>query len=491
MTNTKAVDKGPIFACAINRLPVELLSYIFKIGEESDSPPDREPTPTDGASPQDPPPPDLPFQVLVSHVCVHWRTVALATPALWTEVYVRYTKRPPFDQAAAWLSRSQNLPIDVAIETTPLPDASLDVDGSGPAPMSDADLTAVLALLAPHIARWRAFELHVACYHQLETCFLPVLSVPPLPVPVQLEVLVVAVAVSRDGVQQHFPPITFFGGVLPRMKAFTAIGVDVEWGQDWLVGGASLRSIDLVNHRAKTRPSWNAFARILSASPVETLRVYDSGPQWCRPGTDGAGEASYGIVELPSLKVMELGCLSLGRVTGLLSRLATPSLKSLKLHLNEEDFTDLVHQLVAPTTRLPPPPPRSSPLCALWSLEDLTLCELQCDSHCAALLYRELRSIRRITLHMGALGLEFFQLVGCGGERSTWLPTLQTLRTSGITGEMMRAVVAIRRRNGYPLRAVYMEIGARVRGEDEEWLRGDLERFAFVSAYELAVGGIE
>src|SRR3984885_8964598 len=57
--------------------------------------------------------------MLPSHVCKHWRDVALSTPTLWTNVVLHVTNETFESQAAlvtAWFSRSGGLPLSFALE---------------------------------------------------------------------------------------------------------------------------------------------------------------------------------------------------------------------------------------------------------------------------------------------------------------------------------------------------------------------------------------
>ncbi|CAE6510214.1 unnamed protein product [Rhizoctonia solani] len=90
----------------INRLPTEILSRIFIIGEDMDQ--DRESS--DGHV--------LQFQELVVQVCRKWRAVATNMPMLWTYIYISGLKS--FDSASAFLERSersgQTIPLEIEID---------------------------------------------------------------------------------------------------------------------------------------------------------------------------------------------------------------------------------------------------------------------------------------------------------------------------------------------------------------------------------------
>ncbi|KAF8598196.1 hypothetical protein BDV93DRAFT_526894, partial [Ceratobasidium sp. AG-I] len=89
---------------SINKLPVEILSRIFIIGDQiyqddADSTDDE-----DGGEEDDDKGPYLEFQELVSHVCRHWRTIVINMPTLWT--YITLSDPIPYERSAMLLARS-------------------------------------------------------------------------------------------------------------------------------------------------------------------------------------------------------------------------------------------------------------------------------------------------------------------------------------------------------------------------------------------------
>ena len=70
----------------------------------------------------------VPPQLVVSHVCSHWRTVALRTPELWSDTKLFYmTNVPPHFARLLqrWLSRARSFPVTLSINF----EESLDGDG--------------------------------------------------------------------------------------------------------------------------------------------------------------------------------------------------------------------------------------------------------------------------------------------------------------------------------------------------------------------------
>jgi hypothetical protein len=56
----------------------------------------------------------LPFQVHLSHVCRHWRQIAISTPQLWSSITLFSTKSQPCVEE--WLARSGSVPLDVRLD---------------------------------------------------------------------------------------------------------------------------------------------------------------------------------------------------------------------------------------------------------------------------------------------------------------------------------------------------------------------------------------
>ncbi|KIK51373.1 hypothetical protein GYMLUDRAFT_50607 [Collybiopsis luxurians FD-317 M1] len=93
----------------IHRLPLELLAEIFCVYcEEDEQISSLNPTA------------QLPPQLVVCHVCHHWRELAQSTPRLWTNLEIEmYNGNYPdhISMATKWLSRSGSLPIYIRFST--------------------------------------------------------------------------------------------------------------------------------------------------------------------------------------------------------------------------------------------------------------------------------------------------------------------------------------------------------------------------------------
>ncbi|KAG2359640.1 hypothetical protein BDR07DRAFT_1414502 [Suillus spraguei] len=429
--------------------------------------------------------PEPSFEVLISHVCHHWRMVALNTPSLWTEIDVSPLDSPPFERVQILLERSKSLPIDIRIDCEP-PDDDEEEDSSGsenselgqsPHSMTFSDLDNLMSLLVPHISRWGSIEVTVACYKHMFV-FLSAVSDPSIAGAPQLEALQLyhhedaesLTAFAHPDLVQHFK---LFGGVAPRLKSIALWGVHVDWCQEWLSCGSNLLDMELSYHTDDVRPSWTQFAAILCGAPkLETLSLCSSGPlgaphDWYPEGGLGSCGNDYtGVIELHSLTHLVLAFHLPAYVSGLLRRLAFPSLKSLTLDFDNDDFTDFAAQLAGPVVTAVPVVPKDGEKkrSLLSGLDTLKISGFQCSDRSIEIIY-------------------FITLVpGQRDVRHVCLPSLTTLSTADVPGHQIRELVQKRKEAGVPLKAVYMEENDEVTDHDLKWLKDNVEEFDFFEA---------
>ncbi|EED82345.1 predicted protein [Postia placenta Mad-698-R] len=158
----------------IHSLPYETLAHIFALG--------RDPSPCRACSRKpwrlrdgNPCACKLPFPHLVSSVCCHWRTIALAMPQLWTTVPV--TSKATMSMMSVYLKRSRGRPIDVNIVIRH-PDNLHETDDHYPV---------LRHLLLEHAARWR--RVSIICDRPLIKPFLlALLNQVPFPMLEALEI---------------------------------------------------------------------------------------------------------------------------------------------------------------------------------------------------------------------------------------------------------------------------------------------------------------
>jgi hypothetical protein len=124
--------------CTSN-LPSEILSAIFEAGLS--------------LPPTSQYPPEQPFEILVSHVSRHWRSVALQTNRLWTEVSTNIWSSA-VELLDLYLERSGSCLLDITIEQI------VGDDGDSNPEFEIRNFGRHLQSLAPHAARWKNLSIH-------------------------------------------------------------------------------------------------------------------------------------------------------------------------------------------------------------------------------------------------------------------------------------------------------------------------------------------
>lgn len=369
----------------IQRLPVELLSYIFLLG-------------TEDLSKQDGSDRSLPFNtesiktpLLISSVNKHWRNIALNTPALWTTLCVTadmvhaqedhdislYTT-DVFNTAhlTTYIQRSRRHPLDILIDAR-----DQDWDFSEPEfvhsshrfkyfadfpsripseyecdtytpPFSSIHMSTAISLLLPHLCRWRSIAILTdswapmyAALQQIQ----PVITTFGAPC---LESLTLMRCNDFVSYSSTFQPHEMKGpafltladehssrSLLPRLKNLTLRGVHVDWSSLASVlyhSHASLRTLELASHSLDTRPSFHEFHNFLAAaSSLNKLVVSGSGPYL--PDIDDDEDESIlndddlCPVLLPNLRDLTIGYRSAYEAQVLLESINAPSAQVLTM----------------------------------------------------------------------------------------------------------------------------------------------------------------
>jgi len=518
----------PTSSCPISRLPPELLSLVFEHGVSTNDDPydddevtaqfwndfgdvqdehrteDRDgdlDSELDSDSDSDPESEESdssesldfedwpPFEILVSHVCKHWRTVALETPSLWTTIDVSCDERPPYERVATYLERSKSLPLSIRIDCEPPDDDFYVNDEEEPRPPSVAELWELLELLIPHVPRWGFVRMDAASYEHMYT-FLEAVSAQSIPPAAQLQRLQLyhhedmetdeVTTFAKPDLLSHF---TLFGGSAPCLRSVALWGVHVNWSQAWLQSASNLTELELAYHSEDVRPTWAAFSSILRNAPaLKTLNLCSSGPSgppvgWIiDPSSVDWTEGINSSILLNNLSELVLAFLPSYYAVGLLRRLCTPALKKLVLDFDSGEYDDLVSQLVGPAT-LMAPSFNGQPRNLLRSLENLKLAGLPCSPNNVDLLYDELVNLKTLHLSMTHLPRRFLEALlfpSC-----TVLPALETIYISDVDGEELRLLVTQRKDWGLPLKTVYTEESPDIDPDDVAWLRANLDKFEF------------
>jgi hypothetical protein len=145
----------------------------------------------------------------VSHVCGAWRDLALATHCLWRRI-------TPDSRLNMW---KQYIHLSVA--------CLLDVTLSRPKVLDVNTVQWYMHLVAPHIRRWRSFTVEFHYYAPflwnaaLSSCCGTSLLVQAQ----NLEELTLIYPENDDTKE-----FMLFGGIAPRLKRFTLVGLRLDWG---------------------------------------------------------------------------------------------------------------------------------------------------------------------------------------------------------------------------------------------------------------------
>ncbi|KAF8171936.1 hypothetical protein K438DRAFT_1851927 [Mycena galopus ATCC 62051] len=432
-------------------LPVELLSRVFVLGAADqvlDSPfllrPDEHHC---VASVTD-------FQLLVCHVCKHWREVALRISCLWTSLHFREPAH--IARAEAFLARgAANHPLDILVDTVSVDDHIPGVT------LCRDEMRTIFALILPHVARWRAFHLKVRANEckliarqALSTCG-------PAP---RLETLQLYHFEDYRTTQNLYiatyrPPVVIFDNVLPALKNVSLIGVNLPWAHAPYL--QQLHALELALHPDSIRPpfkDWDAMLR--RSTRLRRLRLHYSGPRTA----DEHGER----ICVPALEELSLTDLDPEHLIRLLHTLELPRLATLALDLPEQDFAAVPEQdFTGVVEMIAGVSPSPLPIAALHTLRIIAL---ECAPAALAALLRALVSLSVFELDFARIRdpdaicgvlLETIQLPPapldneethtrrCECEesrRAPVLPRLEEARLFGLAGERVRALMAFRAR---------------------------------------------
>lgn len=521
----------PTSGCPVNDLPNELLAYIFFLGTEieneeeffdANEDEDDESEYADALdlerdwededmeeNNEDDDPPVLPFQVLVSHVCRHWREIALESPVLWTRI--TFTKGSPFEKSVTWIQRSKSSPLNISIDCT-IDDSfeyttNLDnVDSHGrptvarlpdshgkkyeeehggcnhPATFFSLDeLSTILDIIVPHVSQWRVLDCSVTYYVYMHNLLSHLSHCPPAPL---LEVLSLHHYEDNgdDGEiagDKFYPPelstrFLIFNGIVPNLRQVTLWGVHLDWDRS-LSFLAGLEALELAYHAKNVRPSFATFSKILQESPeLNTLTLCVSGP-----ADHDDVDNDWGTEPIVVLSVTDLVlCYQEPKyIIALMRLLCTPNVTSLVLDYDGADYSEFAQALTKPM------PGKSKSLLA--GLEHLKIAGLPCNKESAEIFLDQLAALQSLNLNCAGDEEELFfdllwQPLGQSATQSkTYCPNLNTIWTSGIYGQQMKTLIEKRQAAGVPIKRVFMNQDDDVGEKEEKWIKDHVETFEF------------
>jgi hypothetical protein len=529
--------------CSIDDLPDELLSYVFQLGveaeEEGESDDDSESSgedewedvdddqdsdASDDEASDDGPSVNsslsdlslnrdllavtdhevrhtdlLPFQVLVSHVCRRWRSVALDTHRFWTALTFR--THPRLAQAKEYISRSNGLPLTIEIDCSK--DDDLDEDDledlsdlfeDETKQLSLEELDQILDLLEPAISHWGKFIFHTSSYKYVHVVMSRLQKLPAAPCLESFQVHIYEewddIILIPEDKKRYLP----FHGQAPNLKEAVFWGIHIDWEHALPNFLRGLRDLELSYLTNDVRPTYAEFAEIIKNSPaLRTLTLSLAGPL-LPGGVAFDSDEAWGPVPLaiPSLTELVLQFHDPQYASALVEHLDLPNVTHLVLNFDEEDYSEFVHTLAKPA--------KTRDRSLLRQITHLKISGLPCDITSVEILLSELVSLT--SLHLKLFGDEeeviYDKLVDPWASRlgpafcSTTLsprieipkvfcPKLEEITTTGLNGKSVKALIIARRDAGVPLKRIHMAISeeTHLRTDDELWIKDNVEELYF------------
>lgn len=428
---------------AIHSLPVELLTRIFVLGAGFDDPyadslfllkPEQAYVPMPSSN----------FQVVVSHVCQHWRQVALRAPHLWTTLHFR--EKSHIERAREYLARctrSTTFLLDVLFDSVSEEDHTPGVT------LYKEEVRSIFQIIIPHVKRWRSFHLKI-CDNDCKGLARQFLgSCGPAP---NLETLQLYHFEDYRTTQNLYlatyrPPVIVFNNSLPRLRNVSLIGVNLPWEKSPFL--MNLRRLELALHPDNIRPPYPWWKRMLQLSPgLETLCLHYSGPKTASGDKASDWPAEEEKILLPRLKELSLTDLDPDYLCCLLERLKIPNVRTLTLDLPEQDFTGFLELL----TRCGDASGNNNratcssvPIASLCTLDTLTIRALECSWTSWVTFFKALRKLRKLEVDFTRVGPRFWRIFvedcsiqfpeKCSRDMCTILPSLEIFKISGISGK--------------------------------------------------------
>ncbi|KAF5370927.1 hypothetical protein D9615_009817 [Tricholomella constricta] len=349
----------------IQRLPVELLSYIFALGTHNVVNDDDASCPPFNAE-------TIKTPLILSRVNHHWRNVARNTPSLWTSICVTAElvddgdgldppkNRPQLNanHLTTYLSLSRNYPLDILVDardqdwdfSEPEIPSDYECDTYTP-PFSSSHMKTAISHLLPHLSRWRCVSILTDSWAPMYVAlqqiqpYITTLGAP------RLESLTLMrcndfVSYSNTFQPQNMKDPAFLylsegstrpQNILPRLRHLTLRGVHVDWASLSTILSHSQRTLDtleLSSHSLDVRPTLPEFRQLLSTCPRLTkLVVSGSGPGVSEDVDEGNSIVNESLhpVPLPCLREISLGYRSIIDGLTVLELLDAPNAKVLTL----------------------------------------------------------------------------------------------------------------------------------------------------------------
>lgn len=291
--------------------PMPAVNYSIKAddGEEEEEDEDSEEDDEHGEGDEEDEEDLMPFELLVSHVCRHWRTAAVNTPDLWTNIYMEAPHQ--WDRYQTYIERSKGQALDLDITVEGVEEPPCDHEE----PMCAAnngllEIQKINALIMPKAAQWRSFVVTTSTWRDAREILKKLHEVPAAPL---LEFFNFQCFEEAED-EETFTPAELkepfylpFHGNAPNLQHVVLWSVHIDWdGAVSMFQG--LQELELGYHTKDVLPSWRAFSSYLQNSPqLLRLELKESGPRLDKnvtllqpPATPATGMASAYYTAIPT-----------------------------------------------------------------------------------------------------------------------------------------------------------------------------------------------
>ncbi|KAF8573883.1 hypothetical protein K439DRAFT_1665645 [Ramaria rubella] len=458
-------------AQGIGALPPEVLAHVFAIGSQENDEDDgyveniSDDDDTDSSLVQ-----QAHFATLCSHVCQYWRSVALSTPQLWSNL--EFEGAQTFEKYMEWIARSKGAPLTIQIDLTA--DATPEFQADRFDTEDDEDLKrqivvhhqthksdTILEMILPHVHQWKTFEL-VVDYYELIWVFQTALTrLESAPILEHLGFFCHEDWIDEDqfSPQSLRNPISLFQGGTPKIRSVCLWGVHFQWETATYLAG--LACLQLAWHTKDVRLSCEQFAQTLTLSPkLEVLILEGSAPL---PGTWPEER-----IPLHFLRALSIAYIDVSDAISVVQHIDFPALKNLTLDLEAESVKEFIHAVCA----------RNKP--RFGSVESLKLTSFQCLQADGILFLSNMPNVVSLTLNFNYLPGHFRKSLASNSP--SLCPKLHTLKLSGLDAKDLKSLIKGRQKSSTRIQSLYLDQDDAYSEDTIRWLKREVETVLFYEA---------
>ncbi|KAA1479221.1 hypothetical protein DENSPDRAFT_846142 [Dentipellis sp. KUC8613] len=459
----------PFFPCHINRLPFELLSWIFRLARGSYRPI------LDNAS-------HLQMAAWdISYVCSQWRRVAIGTPVLWDTFYLTASNSSVTPgRVNCQLARSGSIPIDVVMNWFP--------DAHATGQLASRSLEETLSPLIRHASRWRSMDMSFQDQSSMHDA-LTLLRQYTAPLLRTVRIMSyrhgARAEESRKIPADGYAPFTCGGTIPLQLRELCLSGVTLN---QRCLSSQELLYLDLGRRETLFSADETTILGLLATTPSLTTFTLDYFPPFDLEITAPGNQR----IDLPNLKELTLRSSQPRDLKRLWNQLNVPNVRMLRLDLEHDEFDRFLRVLKKPYEGIN----RS----ILNSLEGLWLVNLDCSRGRRRQMLTYLDNVRVLVVRdQGDLLYEIsdggildditkmtkkHQRAEATGGKFPSLPCLSTLvvveSDAADAVAKIKNLITARKKAGMPLRKLFVDDTSMPDPVDISWFTSNLEVFGAI-----------